>query len=62
MPYTEVTDRKSGCYGDIIVHIGANMQEQSACLTFEGLTRSLGDVDLLGFEESTSLQERLFDL
>ncbi|KAH3847191.1 hypothetical protein DPMN_089508 [Dreissena polymorpha] len=66
-PYTEVTDRKPGIYGDIMVHMGESLFQQSACLTFDGkkikqsLTTYSGDVDLLGFEDSTSLQERLLN-
>jgi len=35
-PYTEVTDRKPGFYGDIMVHMGESLFQQSACLTFDG--------------------------
>ncbi|XP_052233224.1 uncharacterized protein LOC127846086 [Dreissena polymorpha] len=67
-PYTEVTDRKPGFYGDIMVHMGESLFQQSACLTFDGkkikqgLTKYSGDVDLLGFEDSSSLQERLLNV
>ena len=67
-PYTDVQDRTPGFYGDIMLHMGKTMEQESACITFDGkkikqgLTPSSGDVDLLGFDETCSLQERIFEI
>jgi hypothetical protein len=60
--------RKPGIFEDVIEKISPALLSTSCCLTFDGkklkqgLTEASGDIDLLGFEEGPSLNDRLSEL
>jgi len=63
-PYEVKGDRYPGLYEDIMANLSVNLKGTSACLTFDGkkmkqvLSDDIGDVDLLGFEDGITLQQR----
>ena len=63
-PYGIEGERKPGIYPDIIDTLSTNLNNKSACLTFDGkkikqaLTHDSGDVNLLGFEKNRSLLDK----
>ena len=67
-PYGIEGERKPGIYPDIIDTLSTNLENKSACLTFDGkkikqaLTQDSGDVDLLGSTKNMSLTDKQFVL
>ena len=58
------TKRQSGIYNDVMDVVSKALHQTLACLTFDGkkikqgLTENSGDINLLGFEEGMSLQQK----
>ena len=67
-PYGSIDKREPGLLHDIIDVVSADLNHQSACLTYDGkklkqgLTESYGDVDILGYETGKTLQDRKDEL
>ncbi|WAR15144.1 hypothetical protein MAR_005249, partial [Mya arenaria] len=63
-PYENADRIHPGILNDAISKLGKKIGHVSACLTFDGkklkqgLTKESGDVDLLGFEDGETLEER----
>ena len=64
-PYgTDAKPREPGIYVDVIESVSSALEGTSACLTFDGkklkqgLTERYGDIDILGFENGPSLNQR----
>ncbi|CAC5359049.1 unnamed protein product [Mytilus coruscus] len=70
--YTHYNDcsgkRLPGIFIDVMQKVSQSMKDQSLCISFDGkkikqgLTTDSGDVDLLGFEDGLTLQQRKDDL
>ena len=64
-PYgTDAKPREPGIYVDVMESVSSALEGTSACLTFDGkklkqgLTERYGDIDILGFENGPSLNQR----
>ncbi|CAC5359137.1 uidA [Mytilus coruscus] len=70
--YTHYNDcsgkRLPGIFTDVMQKVSQSMRDQSLCISFDGtkikqgLTTDSGDVNLLGFEDGLTLQQRKDDL
>jgi hypothetical protein len=68
LPYGSISNesnsRRPGIFFDIIESLSKSMSGKSCCITFDGkklkqgLTKTDGDIDLLGFEKDMSLEEK----